>query len=210
MQKFKNVNSVFTYEASLPLRIIDICFLQECISYGVMIGDKQCKFLALCRSPSQNQDEVDPFSKDLEITLDKLLLNNRFVLVVIGDLNTKSKKWYPLDRTTYEGHTIKTITSHFGLHQLIHGPTHILGRSSSCIDLIFTALPNIVLNSGVHSSLHANCHHQILFAKFDLKIHYLSILSKTSLIVPTKLNCQILNVSLKTASTSVAEISRCK
>ena len=28
------------------------------------------------------------------------------------------------------------------------------------------------LNSGVHSSLHANCHHQIVFAKFDLKIYY--------------------------------------
>ena len=30
----------------------------------------------------------------------------------------------------------------------------------------------MVVNSGVHSSLHANCHHQIVFAKFDLKIYY--------------------------------------
>ena len=26
--------------------------------------------------------------------------------------------------------------------------------------------------SGVHSSLHPNCHHQIVFAKFNLKIYY--------------------------------------
>ena len=30
----------------------------------------------------------------------------------------------------------------------------------------------MVVNSGVYSSLHANCHHQIVFAKFDVKIYY--------------------------------------
>ena len=28
------------------------------------------------------------------------------------------------------------------------------------------------MESGVHSSLHPNCHHQITYAKFNLKIHY--------------------------------------
>ena len=75
------------------------------------------------RSPSQNQDEFDSFSKHFEISLDNFALNNPFMLVVIGDLNAKSKNWYPLDRTTYEGNIIETITSHFGLHQSIHDPT---------------------------------------------------------------------------------------
>ena len=30
----------------------------------------------------------------------------------------------------------------------------------------------MVVKSGVHSFLHANCHHQIVFAKSDLKIYY--------------------------------------
>ena len=51
-------------------------------------------------------------------------------------------------------------------------PTHILDKSRSCIDLIFTSQPNIVIDSGVHASLHSNCHHQIIYAKFDLKIFY--------------------------------------
>ena len=88
------------------------------------------------------------------------------MLVVIGDLNPKSKNWYSSDRTTYEGNIIETIPSYFGLHQLIHDPTHI---SSSCKDLIFTSQLNMVVNSGVYSSLHANCHHQFVFAEFDLK-----------------------------------------
>ena len=93
------------------------------------------------------------------------------MLVVIGDLNTKSKNWYRSDRPMYEGNIIETITSHFGLHQLIDDPIHISGKSSSCIDLIFTSQWNMVVNSGVHPSLHAN-YHQIVLAKFELKMYY--------------------------------------
>ena len=161
------------YKASPLVRVIRFSFLQECIIFEVLIGDKQCIFVALNRSTSQDQDELDSFSKNLEINLDKRALNNPFILVVTGDLTAKSKNWHPSDRTTYEGNIIETITSHFGLHQLIHDPTHILGKSTSCIDLIFTSQPNMVVNAGVHSSLRVNCHDQIVFAKFDLKIYYL-------------------------------------
>ena len=30
----------------------------------------------------------------------------------------------------------------------------------------------MVMDSGVHASLHPHCHHQIIFAKFDLKVFY--------------------------------------
>ena len=63
-------------------------------------------------------------------------------------------------------------TSQFGLSQIINEATHILEASSSCIDLIFTTQPNLMVESGVHSSLHANCHHQLVFAKFSLQIYY--------------------------------------
>ena len=77
----------------LSLRVIKNCFLQEYITFEVMIGDKQYNFVARHRSPSQNQGEFDSFSKkDLEITLDKVALNNPFMLGVIGDLNSKLKK----------------------------------------------------------------------------------------------------------------------
>ena len=49
-------------------------------------------------------------------------------------------------------------------------PTHIIGKRSSCIDLIFASQPNLVVESGVQSSLHQNCHHQIVFARFNLKV----------------------------------------
>ena len=48
----------------------------------------------------------------------------------------------------------------------------MLENSSSCIDLVFTSQPNMVIGAGVHSSLHPNSHHQIIFVKFDLKVYY--------------------------------------
>ena len=40
----------------------------------------------------------------------------------------------------------------------------------SGIDLIFTSQPNLVTESVVHFSLHRNFHHQIIYAKFNVKI----------------------------------------
>ena len=51
-------------------------------------------------------------------------------------------------------------------------PTHIRKNSSSCIDLIFTNQPNLIVNRGTHPSLHENCQHQITFAKATLRVEY--------------------------------------
>ena len=66
------------------------------------------------------------------------------------------------------------LLTSFSMKELIIEPTHILENVSSCIDLIFTNQPNIVLESEVHSSLHLKCHHQIIYWKLNLKIDYLS------------------------------------
>ena len=52
------------------------------------------------------------------------------------------------------GNTIENVTSQLALHQTIDEPTHILPNSFSCVDLIFTSQPNMVIESGIHSSLY--------------------------------------------------------
>ena len=111
-------------------------------------------------------------SDNFEMTLETLAQKGSFLTRIIGDFNAKSCNWNSHDKTRFEGGTIESITSQFGLHQLINEPTHLLENSSSCIDLIFTSQPNIVVESGVHPSLHPNCHLQIIFVKFNLKIYY--------------------------------------
>ena len=65
---------------------------------------------------------------------------------------------------------IEAVTSQNGLHKEINDLTHILNNSSSCIDLIFKSQPNLLIESSVHPSLHSNCHHKIVFEKFNLGI----------------------------------------
>ena len=115
---------------------------------------------------------METFSKNFELTLDKIHENNSFLTVVLGDFNAKSNNWCKADITSLKGSKIDTITSSYRLNRLMQEPTHILNSSSSCIDLIFTSQPNLVMESGIHSSLHSNCHHQIVFAKFNLSIFY--------------------------------------
>ena len=117
-------------------------------------------------------DEFETFLKNFELTLDKIHENNPFMTIVLGDFNAKSNNWCKSDITSLEGSKVDTIANSYGLNQLIQEPTHILNSSSSCIDLIFTSQPNLVMESGIHSLLHSNCHHQIVFAKFNLSIFY--------------------------------------
>ena len=137
-----------------------------------MIDGKSYNFISFYRSPSQSSDSFEEFADNLQLSLDKISNQNPFLTVVLDNFKTKSSTWYKHDKTTYKGSKIDAVTSEFGLQQLIKEPIHILGNSSSCIDLIFTSHPSLVMEFGVHPSLHSNCHHQITYAKFNLKIHY--------------------------------------
>ena len=92
--------------------------------------------------------------------------------IILGGFDARSKSWWADGTTSPEGTDIDSLTTVHGLQQLISEPTHLLPNSLSCIDLIFTDQPNLVVDSGVHPSLHPNCHHQIIFCKFNLMIKY--------------------------------------
>ena len=133
------------------------------------IGDKLCNFISLRRSPRQTLNEFEKFSENLERNLDRLF---SFLVVVIGDFNVKSSNRYYHDKSSSEGNAVGTMTKQYELHPFIRESTHILKNSSTCIDLIFTSQPNLIIESGVHPSLHHNWHHQTVYAKLNLQIHF--------------------------------------
>ena len=49
------------YKTCLPLRVLDIEYLNECINFELKVGDKLCTFVDLYRSPSQSQDNFQTF-----------------------------------------------------------------------------------------------------------------------------------------------------
>ena len=111
------------------------------------------------------------FPKNLELNLDTIVANNPFSTVVFCDFNFKSKLSCKSYKISHNGSEINDITSQFKLKQLINEPTYITIHSSSCIDLLFQ--PNLVMESGINSLLHKNWYHQIIYAKFNIKIYYL-------------------------------------
>ena len=62
------------------------------------------------------------------MTLKTLAQKDSFLTTIIGDFKAKSCNWYSHDKTSFEGSIIKSITSQFGLHQLINEPTHLLPK----------------------------------------------------------------------------------
>ena len=65
---------------------------------------------------------------------------------------------------------INSLMSLYGFDQLISDPTHIM--PTSCLDLIFTDQPNLVVDSGVYPYLNVNCHHQSTYCNLNLMIEY--------------------------------------
>ena len=54
------------YKNNLPLRVINIGYLNECLTLELTVGDKTCNFIVLYRSPSQSQDKFETFSDSLK------------------------------------------------------------------------------------------------------------------------------------------------
>ena len=124
------------------------------------------------RSPSQTISQFDDFLSSFEKLFDDVQILQPAFTVILGDFNARSKSWWSGDSTTMEGTRLDSLVSTHGFHQLISEPTHILRNSLSCIDLILTDQPSLVVDSGVHPTQHENCHHQITYCKLNLKIVY--------------------------------------
>ena len=134
-----------------------------------MISNKLCNFVSLYRSPSQSIDEFEDFVHNLDLTLEGSTGKNSFLSVIIVDFNVNFSKWCSIDKTTPEGAKLDNLTPQYELTQFFKIPTNIFENYRSCIDLIFTSQTNLVVEVGfgLHPYLHENCHHQIIYSKFD-------------------------------------------
>ena len=73
--------------------------------------------------------------------------------------------------STPGGISIEDLTTMLGLTRLIKESTNFEpNKKPSCIDLVFTDQPNIVVESGTRTSLDPYCHYQITYCRFNFKI----------------------------------------
>ena len=160
------------YKEQLSLRQIETPYFSQCILCTLTVQNKVGYVAVIYRSPSQSVNEFDDFLLNFEKLLNQISQLKSSFLVILGDFNARSRSWWCEDKTSREGAQLESLTISCGLHQLISDPTHVLLNSSSYIDLIFTDQPNLVVDSGVHPSLHPNCHHQITFSRYNLNVEY--------------------------------------
>ena len=160
------------YKESLPVRVISLPYLKEALLLELTDNNKKILVSVIYRSPSQNNREFNLFLSSFEQLLNEINQRKPMLSIITGDFSARSSSWWAIDSITLEGTSLYSLTSSHSFCQLINEPTHIQRNSSSCIDLIFTDQPSLAVNSGVHASLHPNCHHQIIHTSFNLNITY--------------------------------------
>ena len=131
------------------------------------------------RSPSQTNTVFNDFLSNFEKLLQELSALNPDFSIILGDFNARSKSWWKSDINTIEGTKIDSVTSSYGLQQLITQPTHLLAIPSSSIDLIFTDQPSLTVGCGIHPSLHPNCL-CCIYCSWTLKLSILHLIRDVS------------------------------
>ena len=162
------------FKDNLPIRIrADLAF-DEVIVSELIFGRKKIFFTVLYRNPQHNaqSDEFCGFLENLENLHLKLKNESPYAIFYAGDLNGHSQSWYPEGDTNAEGLKLDNLFSNLNLTQIISEPTHFMRDDCkpSCIDLIITDQPNLVLDSGVRGSLDPAVKHQIVFCKINFKL----------------------------------------
>ena len=101
----------------------------------------------------------------------KIQAENPFAMFFTGDFNGHSQLWWNDGDTNLEGQEMEDLFNSINLSQIISEPTNFEpGKNPSCIDLILTDQPNLVLDSGTRASQDTNCHHQIIYCKVNFRI----------------------------------------
>ena len=162
------------YKESLPLKIREDLSFSESIVCELIFGHKHIFFTVLYRNPQNkaNSDEFNTFIENFHNLHEKIKSLKPYAMFFTGDFNAHSETWYPEGDTNPEGVQLDNLFSELNLTQIISEPTHFMRDTCNptCIDLIITDQPNLVLGSGVRDSLDSTVKHKIVFCKINFKI----------------------------------------
>ena len=99
------------FRSCLPIRVLNITVLSECIVLELLHQQKKFIFSSLYRSPSQTADEFQQFLDNLERDMQNISHIDPFSMTLIGDFNARSTNWWKEDKTSHEGFQIDSLMS---------------------------------------------------------------------------------------------------
>ena len=161
------------YKNSLPLKSRSDLSFRESLVVELKFGRKKIFFTVIYRSPSVkcSSPEFEEFLDNFKNLNTKIQAEKPYATFYTGDLNGHSQIWWSEGDSTPEGKKIEELLVELNLSQVISEPTNFTpGKKPSCIDLLITDQPNLILNSGTRPSLDPKCHHQIIHGKINYKI----------------------------------------
>ena len=162
------------YKETLPLRIREDLSFDECLVAELRFGRKKIFFTVLYRNPASkaNSPEFEIFIQNFENLSTNIRKEKPYAMFFTGDFNGHTQAWYPDGDTNEEGTRLDDIFTSLNLSQIIQEPTHFFRDDCqpSCIDLIVTDQPNLILDSGVRPSLDPTVKHQIIYCKINFII----------------------------------------
>ena len=156
----------------MSVRVVNFSSLSECIICEVFILNNKDYIGVVYRSPSKDAVEFQNFLSNFSTILSDTATNNSLFFIILGDFHILSLAWWTNEKITTEFTKLEFLTTVPGFHQLISQPTHLMHHLSSCLDLIFTDQPNLIVDSSVHPCFRSNCHHQITYCKLNPNFKY--------------------------------------
>ena len=114
----------------------------------------------------------EDFLTNFENMYEQMSSEKPYATFFTGDINGHTQEWYPEGDTNAEGIKLDELFTKISLSQIIDEPTHFFRDdcTPSCIDIILTDQPNLVLESGCRPSLDPAVKHNITFCKLNFKI----------------------------------------
>ena len=137
----------------------DLETLQDQLIIEININKKRIFVSSNYRKHHADELELNAYMQNLELSMKNIKSQSPFCSFFIGDFNCHNKAWLNTDKTDIQGELLNDIIVENGFQQLVNEPTHFMGNSNTCIDLVITDQPNLVNECCVIPSLHNRCHH---------------------------------------------------
>ena len=143
------------FKISPPIIVRNDLSFDESIVIELKFGRKKVFFTVLYRSPAFNHTSVkfQAFLSNFKNLHSKIQGEKLFATFFTGDFNAHSQFWWPDGNTNPEGMEVENLFTALGLSQIISEPTNFEpNKNPSCIDLIATDQPNLILDGGTRAS----------------------------------------------------------
>ena len=103
------------YREILPVKVIQINYLSECLVCEINYDNKNIFIVTLYRSASQTTDEFDEFLGGFQDVIDNINQCNPHFTLITGDFDAHCNRWWENDSSNTEGVSIDNLTSSYGL-----------------------------------------------------------------------------------------------